>query len=593
MDTEQTIELTFRAVSVALWTSVGLVGGFLAAVLIAALIRVIARGKPVARFIRQRCRRPFLVIGTVVGTWIGFVASTPIPRGVEEPTWRAATQHTLLIVLIATAVWLAAGLIRVAEDVILARLGDDATSGRSRRIQTQSQVIRRVAVAVVVIIGIAGILLTFPGARAAGASILASAGIISVVAGLAAQTTLGSVFAGLQIALTDSLRVDDIVIVEEEFGYIEEITLTYVVVRIWDDRRMVMPSTYFTTTPFENWTRRAPSLLGTVELDVDWRVPIPAVRAELERLLGASELWDHRVGVLQVYDATGGFIRIRALVSAKDAPTITDLKYYLRESLVDWLQTNAPYALPRSRVDEYRVTQEPDGPALSSGVLAEEMAELSTPEHLPPDELAVDTLTDLRAQEDPERRKVREAAARRARRRAEREDRKRVREGLPVRHDPRPRPSVDKTVVMNIPLPERTSLKGRTVDPETATEPGPTTSSGSHPSAFFTGSPEAEKRAEDFSGPSEEVYTERQRAAERRAAEQTGEIPESGGDQDEPATEETTAEEQPTSPVTATGETARLEATDETGDETDDETGDETREVDEDENPMGRRGDPL
>ena len=519
---DQAIEVTFEFVSVVLWTAAGLVGGFLVAVLISALIRAIGRGRPLARFIRNRCRRPFYAIGAVVGAWIAFIVATPLPRGVDPPRWRDITEHVLLILAILAGVWFVVGLIRVVEDVVLDRLGPDTTSGKARRIQTQAQVIRRVAIAVAVVLGIAAVLLTFPGARAAGASILASAGIISVVAGLAAQTTLGSVFAGLQIALTDSIRVDDIVIVEDEFAYVEEITLTYVVVRIWDDRRMIMPSTYFTTTPFENWTRRAPELLGTVEFDVDWRVPIPAMRAELERLLAGTDLWDGRIGVLQVFDAVGGFIRVRALVSAKDTPTITDLKYYLREALVDWLQTNAPYALPRSRVEEYWV-DEPEAPALNTGPLAEEMKELAEPElqrrRETPDTMAV-TIS-----EDPERRRAREAAARRARRRAEREDRRRAKEnaGRLTRREPRPRPraSVDETVVMNVPLPERTSVQDRTVDPDAATEPGPTSSSGAHRSAMFTGSPENEQRAQQFAGPGEEVYAEREQAAEqRRAADQ-------------------------------------------------------------------------
>ncbi|GAA4418868.1 hypothetical protein GCM10023169_08950 [Georgenia halophila] len=527
MDADETIELTFQFVSVLLWSSVGLVAGFLAAVLIAALVHVIARGRPVARFIRNRCRKPFFVIGAVVGAWVGFISSTPVPRGIAEPGWRGVTQHVFLVLLILGAVWFVAGLIRVAEDVILERLGEDSLSNKARRIQTQSQVIRRVAIALVVVLGFAAILLTFPGARAAGASVLASAGIISVVAGLAAQTTLGSVFAGLQIALTDSLRVDDIVIVEGEFGNIEEITLTYVVVRIWDDRRMIMPSTYFTTTPFENWTRRAPALLGTVDFDVDWRIPVPAMRAELDRLLASTDLWDGRVGIFQVYDATDGKLRVRALVSGQDTPTLIDLKYYLREALVDWVQTNAPYALPRMRIEEQDVVEVvDDGRELSTGVLAEEMAELSKTDTTPKDQPG-DTFAMPRVQEDPERRRAREAEARKARRRAEREDRRRAKEneGRLARREPRPRPSADQTVVMSLPMPERTSIKERTsIRDRTVTDrtdEDSTTTSEAHASSLFTGSPENEKRAQGFTGPGEEAYTEREQAAERRAAEQS------------------------------------------------------------------------
>ena len=196
---------------------------------------------------------------------------------------------------------------------------------------------------------IAAILLTFPSARALGASLLASAGLISIVAGLAAQSSLANVFAGLQLAFTDAIRVDDVVVVADEWGRIEEITLTYVVVHVWDDRRLILPSTYFTTTPFENWTRRAADLLGTVELDVDWEVPVEAMRTELTRLLQDTDLWDRRVGILQVTDAVGGVVRVRALASAVDAPTLFDLRCYVREGLVGWLQREAPQSLPKTR----------------------------------------------------------------------------------------------------------------------------------------------------------------------------------------------------------------------------------------------------
>src|SRR5699024_10342390 len=207
-----------------------------------------------------------------------------------------------------------------------------------------------VIVAAVWTVAFAAILLTFPGMRAFGASVLASAGIISVVAGLAAQTTLANTFAGMQLAFTDAIRVGDVVIVEEEYGRIEEITLTYVVVHIWDDRRLILPSTYFTATPFENWTRRGTDLLGTVSFDLDWRVPLGAMRAELRSLLAASELWDGRSGSLQVIDSTAGLIRPRVTISASDSGRLWDLQCYIREGLVEWLQSVAPEALPRTRV---------------------------------------------------------------------------------------------------------------------------------------------------------------------------------------------------------------------------------------------------
>jgi hypothetical protein len=190
----------------------------------------------------------------------------------------------------------------------------------------------------------------FPEARAAGASLLASAGVISIIAGVAAQSTLGNVIAGVQLAYSGAIRVDDVVIAHGEWGRIEEITLTYVVVHVWDDRRMVLPSSYFTTTPFENWTRTSSQLMQSVDFDLDWRVDPQGMRDEMHRILARTTLWDGRVAVLQVTDATGGTVHIRILVTAVDAPTLFDLRCFLREEMIRWLHEHQPQALPRTRV---------------------------------------------------------------------------------------------------------------------------------------------------------------------------------------------------------------------------------------------------
>jgi hypothetical protein len=230
-------------------------------------------------------------------------------------------------------------------------------------VRTQVSLIRRLTVVVIAVLAIAGMLLTFPSARAAGTSILASAGVISIVAGLAAQTSLANVFAGLQLAFTDAIRVDDVVVIEEERGRIEEITLTYVVVHVWDDRRLVMPSTSFTTTPFQNWTRKESAVLGSVEMDVDWTVPLDPMRAELDRLLEGLELWDERVKVLQVTDAVGAVVRVRVLVRAKHGPTLFDLRCHVREGLVVRLQREHPTALPKVRNEGPAGFEEAPAPA--------------------------------------------------------------------------------------------------------------------------------------------------------------------------------------------------------------------------------------
>jgi hypothetical protein len=238
------------------------------------------------------------------------------------------------------------------EDLGLKRYRTDVRDNRAaRRMRTQVLILRRLTVSVVVVVALGAALLSFPGVRAVGASLLASAGLISVVAALAAQSTLANVFAGIQLAFSDAIRLDDVVIAEEEWGWIEEITLSYVVVRLWDDRRMVLPSTYFTSTPFQNWTRRNSELLGAVEMDVDWGVDVGAMRAELERVVGDTDLWDGRTQVLQVTDAVGGAVRVRALVTAVDAGTLFDLRCHVREQLVSWVQRQDTPGLPRTRVE--------------------------------------------------------------------------------------------------------------------------------------------------------------------------------------------------------------------------------------------------
>ena len=197
-----------------------------------------------------------------------------------------------------------------------------------------------------VVLTLGTMLMTFPAARAAGASVLASAGIVAAIAAFAAQALLGNVFAGLQLAFGGALRLDDVVIAEDTWARVEEITLTYVVLRVWDDRRLIVPSSYFTTKPFENWTRTGAALLGTVEIDLDWSAPFDRMRAELDRVLTATPLWDGRVGLLQVTDAVGAFVRVRALVSAIDAPTLFDLRCHVRERLIGWLRQHHPDALP-------------------------------------------------------------------------------------------------------------------------------------------------------------------------------------------------------------------------------------------------------
>ncbi len=348
--TEEAVDTARDVLVPVLWVAGAVVVALLVAVLIGALVRTVAKRSALAADLARRSKRPLRAVLIVIAVWVALAIS--VSDADWETSWMRAIGHVLLIALIAAATWLVGTLAFVVEDLALQRYRVDVKDNRhARRVRTQVQLLRRITVAVLVVVGVAAVLLTFPGVSAFGASLLASAGLLSVVAGLAAQSSLANVFAGLQIAFTDGIRVDDVVIVEQQWGRIEEITLTYVVVHIWDDRRLILPSTYFTQTPFENWTRRAAELLGTVEIDVDWQVPVDELRAELNRLLADTDLWDHRVGILQVTDAVGGVVRLRALASAVDAPTLFDLRCYLREGLVSYLQRNAPQGLPRTRIE--------------------------------------------------------------------------------------------------------------------------------------------------------------------------------------------------------------------------------------------------
>lgn len=348
--TEEVVRDATSAAVIVLAVASALVLALLLAEVISAVVRAVGRGSWLAENLSRRARRPLRAVLVVTAVWIALLLVTdPPPAG---PEWMPVVEHVLLIALIVSGAWLVGALAFVVEDAALARFRADVPDNRhARRIRTQVMILRRVTVAVLVVCAFAAVLLTFPAARAMGAGLLASAGLVSVIVGLAAQSSLANVFAGLQLAFTDAIRVDDVVVVEGEWGRIEEITLTYVVVHVWDDRRLIMPSTYFTGTPFQNWTRRAADLLGTVEMDLDWEVPVDQMREELTRLLQASELWDHRVGILQVTEATGGMVRVRALASAVDAPTLFDLRCYVREGLVTWLQREHPEGLPRTRLE--------------------------------------------------------------------------------------------------------------------------------------------------------------------------------------------------------------------------------------------------
>jgi small-conductance mechanosensitive channel len=341
------------------WVAGAVVAAYVLGVALTWVMMRIGRRSAVIRDIAELTRMPLRVVLVVFGSSIA-VQRTSDP---QHDGWRGWLDHTLLILLIAALTWLLASLVLVAERRAIARYGggDDEISDADRiwrRVRTQVTVLRRLAIAIVVILGSAAILMTFPRFSDIGTTVFASAGVLSVVAGLAAQTSLGAVFAGMQIAFSGAIRVGDVVQLEngQWWGRIEEITLSYVVVRLWDERRLVLPCTYFTTEPFENWTRSATEIMGAVEFDVDFSVPFADMRAELDRLLAESDLWDGRRGVLQVTDAVGGVVRVRIVVSAPNAGALFDLRCAVREGMVNWVQHNR--VLPTQRIEAAETTTE-------------------------------------------------------------------------------------------------------------------------------------------------------------------------------------------------------------------------------------------
>ncbi|WP_189248124.1 mechanosensitive ion channel family protein [Streptosporangium pseudovulgare] len=296
-----------------------------------------------------RCAWPALataVVAAVKTVYQPNMAEGPFADGIEQ---------VLSLAMIGVVSWLVIEAAYAVTDVVLERLVtvEGERNRRARRIRTQITLVRRVASAVIIVVALGAMLFTFPQVRALGAGLLASAGIAGVIVGVAAQSTLGNMLAGLQLAFSDALRLDDVVVVEDEWGRIEELSLTYVVLHLWDERRLVLPVSYFTTNPFENWTRHSSRVIGAVMLRVDWSVPVDELRAELYRALREHPLWDQKDWVLQVVDTLpNGLVELRALMSAADSPSAWDLKCDIREHMVRFIQEKYPDSLPRFRVDD-------------------------------------------------------------------------------------------------------------------------------------------------------------------------------------------------------------------------------------------------
>ncbi|MEU6658719.1 mechanosensitive ion channel domain-containing protein [Streptomyces sp. NPDC046821] len=290
----------------------------------------------------RRCRFPYQLV-LCAALLRGSYAQAELAR-----EHSAAIGQLLSLVLIGATAWL---LMRISTAVVessYARYANQHQDAeRVRRVRTQITLIQRIVTAVVGVLAVAAMLLTFPAFRAAGASLLASAGIVGIVAGVAAQSTLGNLFAGFQIAFGDMVRIGDTVVVDGEWGTIEEVTLTYLSVRTWDERRITMPVSYFTSQPFENWSRGGAQMTGAVYFHLDHSAPMDAMREKLQAILLECPAWDGRKWALAVTDTTPSTLQVRAVVSAKNSDDIWTVRVTVREQLIRWLADEHPYALPR------------------------------------------------------------------------------------------------------------------------------------------------------------------------------------------------------------------------------------------------------
>ena len=515
---------------------IGAFVGVVVSVVFAVLARKALAKSATASSILARVRRPLHLTLATWGAWVGLGIALVNPNLSD---WNGSSvttflMHILLIAGLACLTWMGYAAAWVFEDAAKARQASDR--GRSRRFETQAQVLRRLTQGIVVVVGMIAIIGTFEAARQAMTTVLASAGVLSVIGGLAAQQTLGNVFAGLQLAFTDAIRVGDVVVAgdKHETGSVEEITLSYVVVRIWDERRLIIPCRYFTQTPFENWTRRAAAQLGTVELKLDWSAPMTLIRTKVEQLLTATDLWDGRTWAVQITDSDEYTVTVRILVSAANSGNLNDLRAYLREQVISWIVADEPWARPAQRIEPREtVTVEKDMSRERVARLAAELAGISgTNEAVAatgsPSSHAGGALRAAegsaaggaasvvgasgaeRVREQPKdaahaaRMVAARRKAKRARRRAMADRQRELAEGgAPL----------DETQVIS-----KSALRKII---EAAGNPNPqltqtlTATSIGRGERFFSGSAEAEERAAALAGPGEEAYAEREADARR------------------------------------------------------------------------------
>ena len=329
----------------------------------AAIVWRLTRHLPISSVVAQRIWRPtrlLLPVLALQGIWHAAPDGFPLI---------ALLRHANGLLLLAVLTWLAqraAG--GVAQGIINKYPVDVEDNLQARRVHTQTRLIARTVSFMILVAGMSMMLMTFPGARQVGTSLLASAGVIGIIAGIAARPVFSNLIAGLQLALSQPLRIDDVLIVEGEWGRVEEITGTYVVLRIWDQRRLIIPLQWFIEKPFQNWTRSSAELVGTVFLWVDYRMPLAPLRDAAERACAAAPEWDRRQCLLQVVEATTSAIQLRLLVTSSNASLNWDLRCRLREALIDFMQREYPQFLPVSRAE---LTLSPNAGSTSDSPLAQ------------------------------------------------------------------------------------------------------------------------------------------------------------------------------------------------------------------------------
>lgn len=507
VDTDEVVSATVDVVTILLGVGIGLAAGLLIALLVQLIARFLVRKNEFLSTTIHSISNSFEFSMGVAGAWIGMRIAWTVEPGQEESRWRALADHTLQIIFIIAVTWLAARVFSSIEAYILNSLKKSGDS-RYLRKQTQLEILHRIILAAIWLLGIAIVLMTFSWGKALGSAIFTSAGLFSVVVGIAAQSTLGNVFAGLQLAFSDSIRMGDIVMWEENFTTVEEITLTYVVLKSWDGRRLIVPSKEMTGKTFENWTRRTPNLLGNVEFDVDWTVPIDGMRNELNRLLRQTDLWDGDTGLLQVSGTSAGRVQVTALLSGRNSAEVTDLKLYVREEMVKWLQKHVgayegAEEIAPEEPDDSQTLLDASGNAISHADAQDAQEDTIEPEG--------PTTADLTATQ------VINVA------------------DIPLLYPAR------------VPVSERDGEEDEPTEessPATDTNETDTNETDStekqtgHQSSMFTGSESAERRAEQFSGPGEQAYNEREEAYERRLASETGEMPVTDDDENPSASDQ-------------------------------------------------------